>query len=155
MVVQRLLSRVGVICLLAAMPVGLSAHAQNYPAGPVKFITQLAAGGGTDPAMRSHRCAPQPGVRRRRTTWAAGQFPVLGAARRRHGGGAAKPRHHHCHRPSRQNVGSANHAGQSTWRRGRYCRARRCFCRSRWLYSVHGDCVDVHIPAGASAQSSL
>ena len=52
MVVQRLLSRVGVICLLAAMPVGLSAHAQNYPAGPVKFITQLAAGGGTDPAMR-------------------------------------------------------------------------------------------------------
>ena len=31
---------------------GLSAHAQNYPAGPVKFITQLAAGGGTDPAMR-------------------------------------------------------------------------------------------------------
>ena len=51
MVVQRLLSRVGVICLLAAMPVGLSAHAQNYPAGPVKFITQLAAGGGTDPAM--------------------------------------------------------------------------------------------------------
>jgi len=52
-VVQGLLSRVGVICLLAAMPVGLSAsaHAQNYPAGPVKFITQLAAGGGTDPAM--------------------------------------------------------------------------------------------------------
>src|SRR3954471_7310563 len=52
MVVQRLLSRVGVICLLAPMPGGLSAHAQNYPVGPVKFITQLAAGGGTDPAMR-------------------------------------------------------------------------------------------------------
>jgi len=52
MVVHRPLARVGVICLLAAMPVGLSAHAQNYPAGPVKFITQLAAGGGTDPAMR-------------------------------------------------------------------------------------------------------
>jgi hypothetical protein len=33
-------------------PAGLSAHAQAYPAGPVKFITQLAAGGGTDPAMR-------------------------------------------------------------------------------------------------------
>ena len=33
-------------------PLASSAHAQTYPSGPVKFITQLAAGGGTDPAMR-------------------------------------------------------------------------------------------------------
>src|SRR5262249_58349287 len=31
---------------------GSLAHAQSYPSGPVKFITQLAAGSGTDPAMR-------------------------------------------------------------------------------------------------------
>ena len=29
--------------------------------------------------FRPYRPAPQPGVRRRRTTWLAGQFPVLGA----------------------------------------------------------------------------
>lgn len=53
MTVHRFLLQVGVVLLFAtAMPVGWSAHAQNYPAGPVKFITQLAAGGGTDPAMR-------------------------------------------------------------------------------------------------------
>jgi tripartite-type tricarboxylate transporter receptor subunit TctC len=41
------------VCLLAILaPAGLSAHAKAYPAGPVKFTTQLAAGGGTDPAMR-------------------------------------------------------------------------------------------------------
>jgi tripartite-type tricarboxylate transporter receptor subunit TctC len=53
LIVHRLLLQVGLVWLLAiSMPVGWSAHAQNYPAGPVKFITQLAAGGGTDPAMR-------------------------------------------------------------------------------------------------------
>jgi tripartite-type tricarboxylate transporter receptor subunit TctC len=53
MTVHRFLLQVGLVWLLAiSMPVGWSAHAQNYPAGPVKFITQLAAGGGTDPAMR-------------------------------------------------------------------------------------------------------
>jgi tripartite-type tricarboxylate transporter receptor subunit TctC len=40
-----------VICLLAASARS-SAYAQSYPAGPVKFITQLAAGTATDPAMR-------------------------------------------------------------------------------------------------------
>ena len=34
------------------------------------------------------------------------------------GGRRDRPGHAHCHRPSRQNVGSANHAGQSTGRRG-------------------------------------
>jgi tripartite-type tricarboxylate transporter receptor subunit TctC len=49
----RLLFRIGLVYLFAAFtPAGLSAHAQSYPAGPVRFITQLAAGGGTDPAMR-------------------------------------------------------------------------------------------------------
>ena len=45
--------RLGLICLLAT-PVSIesSALAQTYPASPVKFITQLAAGSGTDPAMR-------------------------------------------------------------------------------------------------------
>ena len=53
MEMQRLLFQIGLVCLLITpMPVGFSAHAQDYPAGPVKFITQLAAGGGTDPAMR-------------------------------------------------------------------------------------------------------
>ena len=53
MEMQRLLFQVGLVCLLAtSTPAGFSAHAQDYPAGPVKFITQLAAGGGTDPAMR-------------------------------------------------------------------------------------------------------
>ena len=53
MEMQRLLFQVGLVCLLATpTPAGFSAHAQDYPAGPVKFITQLAAGGGTDPAMR-------------------------------------------------------------------------------------------------------
>lgn len=36
--------------LLAHLPT--SALARDYPAAPVKFITQLAAGSGTDPAMR-------------------------------------------------------------------------------------------------------
>jgi tripartite-type tricarboxylate transporter receptor subunit TctC len=53
MEMQRLLFQVGLVCLLATpTPAGFSAHAQDYPAGPMKFITQLAAGGGTDPAMR-------------------------------------------------------------------------------------------------------
>jgi tripartite-type tricarboxylate transporter receptor subunit TctC len=38
--------------LATAASIGSSAHAQTYPAGPVKFVTQLAAGTGTDPAMR-------------------------------------------------------------------------------------------------------
>jgi len=43
----------GFFCLIAAAaPAGSLAHAQSYPSGPVKFITQLAAGSGTDPAMR-------------------------------------------------------------------------------------------------------
>ena len=51
---HRLLLQIGLTSLLAVSPVpaGLSAYAQNYPTGPVKFVTQLAAGGGTDPAMR-------------------------------------------------------------------------------------------------------
>jgi tripartite-type tricarboxylate transporter receptor subunit TctC len=50
---HRLLLQVGLVwVLVTSMPVGWSAQAPNYPAGPVKFITQLAAGGGTDPAMR-------------------------------------------------------------------------------------------------------
>jgi tripartite-type tricarboxylate transporter receptor subunit TctC len=45
--------RLGLICLLATpVSIASSALAQTYPAGPVKFITQLAAGSGTDPAMR-------------------------------------------------------------------------------------------------------
>jgi tripartite-type tricarboxylate transporter receptor subunit TctC len=43
------LFQVGLFCLFATWA---PACAQTYPAGPVKFITQLAAGGGTDPAMR-------------------------------------------------------------------------------------------------------
>jgi hypothetical protein len=47
------LLQVGLVCLLAtSAPAELSAQPENYPTGPVKFITQLAAGGGTDPAMR-------------------------------------------------------------------------------------------------------
>ena len=43
----------GLFCLLAtAVSTGSTVQAENYPAGPVKFITQLAPGGGTDPAMR-------------------------------------------------------------------------------------------------------
>jgi tripartite-type tricarboxylate transporter receptor subunit TctC len=43
----------GLLCLLA-MPAAVesSAQAQTYPTAPVKFITQLAPGSGTDPAMR-------------------------------------------------------------------------------------------------------
>src|SRR5262244_1092230 len=45
--------QLGLLCLVAAAsPAGSLAHAQSYPSGPVKFITQLAAGSGTDPAMR-------------------------------------------------------------------------------------------------------
>lgn len=45
--------RTGLLCLVAAsMPVGSPAWAQSYPAGPVRFITSIAAGSGTDPAMR-------------------------------------------------------------------------------------------------------
>jgi tripartite-type tricarboxylate transporter receptor subunit TctC len=43
----------GILCLLAATAsIASSAQAESYPTGPVKFITQLAPGGGTDPAMR-------------------------------------------------------------------------------------------------------
>jgi tripartite-type tricarboxylate transporter receptor subunit TctC len=50
---QRNWFRLGLLCLLATPAViESSAQAQTYPAGPVKFITQLAAGSGTDPAMR-------------------------------------------------------------------------------------------------------
>ena len=52
MAAHRILFQVGLVCLLATTPAGLSAHAESYPAGPVKFITQLAAGAATDPAMR-------------------------------------------------------------------------------------------------------
>ena len=45
--------RVGLLCLLATTAyAGSPAQAQTYPAGPVKFITQMGAGSGTDPAMR-------------------------------------------------------------------------------------------------------
>jgi tripartite-type tricarboxylate transporter receptor subunit TctC len=45
--------QVGLLCLLAATAyAGSPAQAQTYPVGPVKFITQLGAGSGTDPAMR-------------------------------------------------------------------------------------------------------
>jgi tripartite-type tricarboxylate transporter receptor subunit TctC len=45
--------RRGLVCLFATSVLdGSSADAQTYPAGPVKFITQLAAGTATDPAMR-------------------------------------------------------------------------------------------------------
>ena len=45
--------RAGLLCLFAAVAsAGSSVHAQTYPAGPVKFITPLAAGTGSDPAMR-------------------------------------------------------------------------------------------------------
>ena len=45
--------RVGLLCLLATTAsAGSPAEAQTYPAAPVKFITQLGAGSGTDPAMR-------------------------------------------------------------------------------------------------------
>jgi tripartite-type tricarboxylate transporter receptor subunit TctC len=44
---------IGSLCLLATPALaGSSAHAQTYPAGPVRFITQVAAGSATDPAMR-------------------------------------------------------------------------------------------------------
>jgi tripartite-type tricarboxylate transporter receptor subunit TctC len=43
---------IAVTSLATSVAAGSSAHAQTYPPGPVKFITQLAAGGGTDPAMR-------------------------------------------------------------------------------------------------------
>jgi tripartite-type tricarboxylate transporter receptor subunit TctC len=50
---RQTLFRFGLICLFTtSMPAQSSAQAENYPAAPVKFITQLAAGGGTDPAMR-------------------------------------------------------------------------------------------------------
>ena len=43
----------GLLGLLAASaPVGSSAQAQAYPAGPVKIITQIAAGNGADVALR-------------------------------------------------------------------------------------------------------
>jgi tripartite-type tricarboxylate transporter receptor subunit TctC len=44
---------VGLLCLLTITThAGSPAQAQTYPAGPVKFITPLGAGSGTDPAMR-------------------------------------------------------------------------------------------------------
>ena len=45
--------RVCLLCLLTTTTYpGSPAQAQTYPAGPVKFITPLGAGSGTDPAMR-------------------------------------------------------------------------------------------------------
>jgi Tripartite tricarboxylate transporter family receptor len=45
--------QLGLLCLLATTAsAGLPAQAETYPAAPVKFITQLSAGSGTDPAMR-------------------------------------------------------------------------------------------------------
>ena len=45
--------RIGLLCLVAASePAGSSAWAQAYPTSPVRFITSIAAGSGTDPAMR-------------------------------------------------------------------------------------------------------
>jgi tripartite-type tricarboxylate transporter receptor subunit TctC len=53
MTAHRIWSRLGLVCLLAsASATGSSAHAQTYPAGPVKFITPIGVGSGTDPAMR-------------------------------------------------------------------------------------------------------
>jgi tripartite-type tricarboxylate transporter receptor subunit TctC len=48
--VRRSLLRLG-LCLLAAS-FSTEAPAQGYPSAPVKFITPMTAGGGTDPAMR-------------------------------------------------------------------------------------------------------
>lgn len=53
MTAHRSWLQVGVICLLTASVSAPSfAHAQTYPTGPVKFITQFAAGTATDPGMR-------------------------------------------------------------------------------------------------------
>ena len=53
MTARRQWLRLGFLCLIAAAaPAGSLTHAQSYPSGPVKFITQIAAGSGTDPAMR-------------------------------------------------------------------------------------------------------
>jgi tripartite-type tricarboxylate transporter receptor subunit TctC len=44
---------IGLLSLLAPSALaGSAADAQTYPASPVRFITQMAAGSGTDPAMR-------------------------------------------------------------------------------------------------------
>jgi tripartite-type tricarboxylate transporter receptor subunit TctC len=43
---------VGLLCILAMTSAKCLAQVETYPAGPVKFITQLGAGSGTDPAMR-------------------------------------------------------------------------------------------------------
>jgi tripartite-type tricarboxylate transporter receptor subunit TctC len=45
------LLQLGLLCLLAA-PASTEALAESYPAGPVKFIAPMAAGGGSEPAMR-------------------------------------------------------------------------------------------------------
>ena len=42
--------RIGLLCILPLAPA--IASAQTYPTGPVRFITQQGAGGGTDAAMR-------------------------------------------------------------------------------------------------------
>src|SRR5258705_7477178 len=44
--------RIGLLCLLPLSLAPVPAHAQTYPTGPVRFITQQGAGGGTDVAMR-------------------------------------------------------------------------------------------------------
>jgi tripartite-type tricarboxylate transporter receptor subunit TctC len=45
--------RIGSFCLVVTSASGTStALAEPYPTAPVKFITSMAAGGGTDPAMR-------------------------------------------------------------------------------------------------------
>jgi tripartite-type tricarboxylate transporter receptor subunit TctC len=43
---------IGLLCSLSLSLGPACASAQSYPAGPVRFITQLSAGTGTDPAMR-------------------------------------------------------------------------------------------------------
>jgi tripartite-type tricarboxylate transporter receptor subunit TctC len=51
--IQRKSSRLGLFFLLAIIVSDVStALSQTYPASPVKFITSLTAGSGTDPAMR-------------------------------------------------------------------------------------------------------
>jgi tripartite-type tricarboxylate transporter receptor subunit TctC len=51
MTAHRIWLRAGLLCLLASSASAQSSNAQTYPAGPVKFITPLAAGTATDPAM--------------------------------------------------------------------------------------------------------
>ncbi len=53
MTTHRVWLRIGLLCLLAtASSDRSSAQSEKFPGGAVKFITQLGAGSGTDPAMR-------------------------------------------------------------------------------------------------------